>query len=98
MENNKYPETLKIELVKRYLNGEQKVKICREYGIAKSTMWGWICKYQGMILKEWEIEGIEPDKNSCYVDIRKASEQVFTYKEGCSYFTLFIEYCLLYRL
>lgn len=76
MENNKYPETLKIELVKRYLNGEQKVKICREYGIAKSTMWGWICKYQGMILKEWEIEGIEPEKNSCYVDIRKASEQV----------------------
>lgn len=44
IENNKYLETLKIKLVKRYLNGEQKVKICRKHRIAKSAMCSCICK------------------------------------------------------
>lgn len=76
MKNNQYPETLKIELVKKYLNGEQKKKICQEYGIAKSTMWGWICKYQGLIMNEWKLEGMEISEDNCYVDIRKASEKI----------------------
>ena len=33
--NNAYPETYKIELVKRYLNGEMQKKIVKEHNIAK---------------------------------------------------------------
>ena len=39
MENNKYLEEFKIDLVKQYLQGKQKKDICKEYGVAKSTMW-----------------------------------------------------------
>jgi transposase-like protein len=49
MINNKYLEEIKINAVKRYLNGEQQKKICAELGIAKSTMWGWICKYSSLV-------------------------------------------------
>lgn len=53
MENNKYLEEFKIDLVKQYLQGKQKKDIRKEYGVAKSTMWGWICKYAGLIQKSW---------------------------------------------
>lgn len=59
MENNKYLEEFKIDLVKQYLQGKQKKDICKEYGVAKSTMWGWIRKYAGLIQKSWEVKGIE---------------------------------------
>lgn len=51
MENNKYLEELKIDFVKRYLQGMQKKDICKEYGGTKSTMWEWVCKYAGLIQK-----------------------------------------------
>ena len=38
-------EEFKIDLVKQYLQGKRQKDICKEYGVAKSTMWGWICKY-----------------------------------------------------
>jgi hypothetical protein len=34
MENNKYLEEFMINAVKRYMNGELKVNICKELGIA----------------------------------------------------------------
>ena len=40
MENNKYLEEFKIDLVKQYLQGKPKKDICKEFGVAKSTMWG----------------------------------------------------------
>lgn len=55
---NQYMESFKIDLVKQYLNGRQKKDICKEYGIAKSTMWGWICKYSQLIENDWKTEGI----------------------------------------
>ena len=47
--NNAYPETYKIELVKRYLNGEMQKKIVKEHNIAKSTFYSWVCKYSSLI-------------------------------------------------
>lgn len=40
MQNNKYSEVFKIEMVKRYLNGEKQKDICEEQGIYKSILWG----------------------------------------------------------
>ncbi|MGN1384653.1 MAG: transposase [Clostridia bacterium] len=68
MENNKYLEEFKIDLVKQFLNGRQKKEICEEYGVAKSTLWGWICKYSGLVEKSWEVEGIE-NIDEEYIDI-----------------------------
>ncbi|HHU29010.1 TPA: transposase [bacterium] len=68
MINNKYLEQVKINAVKRYLNGEQKKKICEELGVAKSTMWGWICKYSSLIEKDWKIEDIK-EANGEFIDI-----------------------------
>ena len=68
MENNKYLEEFKIDLVKQYLQGKQKKDICKEYGVAKSTMWGWICKYAGLIEKSREVKGIETTEEE-YIDI-----------------------------
>lgn len=48
---NLYLEDFKIKLVKDYLHGKKKVEICTEYGIAKSTFSGWVCKYQNLVLK-----------------------------------------------
>ena len=45
MKDNKYLEEFKIDLVKQYLQGKQQKDICKEYGVAKSTMCGWTCKY-----------------------------------------------------
>ena len=68
MKDNKYLEEFKIDLVKQYLQGKQKKDICKEYGVAKSTMWGWICKYTNLIEKSWEVKGIETFEDE-YVDI-----------------------------
>lgn len=68
MENNKYLEEFKIDLVKQYLQGKQKKDICKEYGVAKSTIWGWMCKYAGLIQKSWEVKGIEAAEEE-YIDI-----------------------------
>ena len=50
--NNAYPETYKIELVKRYLNGEMQKKIVKEHNIAKSTFYNLVCKYSSLILQK----------------------------------------------
>ena len=58
MKDKKYLEEFKMDLVKQYLQGKQKKDICKEYGVAKSTMWRWICKYTNLIEKSWEVKGI----------------------------------------
>lgn len=68
MECNKYLEEFKIDLVKQYLNGRMKKEICEEYGVAKSTMWGWICKYARLIKDSWEVNGIKEVEEE-YLDI-----------------------------
>ena len=68
MKDNKYLEEFKIDLVKQYLQGKQQKDICKEYGVAKSTMWGWICKYASLIEKSWEVKGVETCEDE-YVDI-----------------------------
>ena len=68
---NSYPEAFKIEAVKRYLNGETRARLCHELGLSKSTMWGWVCKYKGLVEKEWSFER-KPDASSdgAFVEIR----------------------------
>ena len=78
MTNNKYLEEFKIDLVKQYMQGKQKKEICKEYGIAKSTMWGWICKYASLIDNSWKVEDIKNVEEE-YVDI--TAPLVKEYKE-----------------
>ena len=78
MINNKYLEEFKIDLVKQYMQGKKKKEICKEYGIAKSTMWGWICKYASLIDNSWKVE-----------DIKNVEEYIEKYcAYGCRYFIL----------
>ncbi|MCB9499033.1 MAG: helix-turn-helix domain-containing protein [Erysipelotrichaceae bacterium] len=56
MNKTTYLESFKINLVKKYLNGENKAKICKEFNVSKSTMWGWICKYGDMVRKTRQLE------------------------------------------
>lgn len=65
---NKYLEEFKIDLVKQYFNGRPNKDICNDYKIAKSTLWGWICKYGHMVQEDWEVNGIESVDGE-YVDI-----------------------------
>ena len=63
--NNAYPETYKIELVKRYLNGEMQKKIVKEHNIAKSSL----------ILQKRKIgKEVEVSEDNTFVDIRRACE------------------------
>ena len=71
--DNKYPEAFKINLVKRYFNGERQKDICKEFNISKSTFWGWECKYGPLVKKEWQLgTEIEISENNDYIDIRRA--------------------------
>lgn len=73
--NNAYPETYKIELVKRYLNGEMQKNIVKEHNIAKSTFYSWVCKYSSLILQKWKIgKEVEVSEDNTFVDIRRACE------------------------
>lgn len=45
MVNNSYLESYKIQVVRRMLSGEHLNVVSQELGIAKSTLWGWKCKY-----------------------------------------------------
>ena len=65
---NKYLEDFKIDLVKQYFNGRPNKDICNDYKIAKSTLWGQICKYGHMVQKDWEVNGIKSVDDE-YVDI-----------------------------
>ena len=60
------------------MQGKQKKEICKEYGIAKSTMWGWICKYASLIDNSWKVEDIKNVEEE-YVDI--TAPLVKEYKE-----------------
>ena len=52
--------------------------ICKEYGIAKPTMRGWICKYASLVANTWKIEGVKNVEEE-YVDI--TAPLVKEYKE-----------------
>ena len=49
MVNNNYLESFKIQVVRRMLSGEHLKVVSQELGIAKSTLWGWKCKYTPML-------------------------------------------------
>lgn len=79
MERNEYIEEFKIDVVKQYLQGRKRKEICEEYGIAKSTIWGWVCKYADLVQKTWEVKGIEKTNHE-FVDITIPMKQ--EYREG----------------
>ena len=99
MQNNKYPEVFKIEMVKRYLNGEKQKDICEEQGIYKSTFWGWTQKYTHKILEMWKVQEKDIEETEEFVDIRRASEKVINssiVKQSKDIVRIFINgYCVL---
>ena len=75
MERNEYIEEFKIDVVKQYLQGRKRKEICEEYGIAKSTIWGWVCKYADLVQKTWEVKGIEKTKGTEEIEETKEAEE-----------------------
>ena len=53
---NKYLEEFKIDLVKQYFSGRPNKDICDDYKIARSTLWGWICKYGHMCTSQEKVD------------------------------------------
>ena len=56
MKDNSYLESYKIQVVRRIFAGESMKTISDELHIAKSTLWGWKCKYGSLVSNEMEIE------------------------------------------
>ena len=68
MKCNTYLEEFKIDIVKQYLSGKQQKDLHDEYGLSKSTIYTWICKYRQLVEKEWEIKDVHI-VNQEYIDI-----------------------------
>ena len=76
MNRNEYLESYKIQVVRRVMSGESHNKVAKELGIAKSTLWGWKCKYAPMLAKEFAIkEENKPEQFEDFVDITLASKE-----------------------
>ena len=74
MKNNSYLESYKIQVVRRIFAGESMKTISDELHIAKSTLWGWKCKYGSLVSKEMEIEN-KPIVYDEFIDITLASKE-----------------------
>lgn len=66
--NNEYLESFKVEMVRKSMTSETPKEIRRKYGVAKSTLWGWKCKYGGLVSKQLETEK-KPERKGDFVDI-----------------------------
>lgn len=74
MVNNSYLESFKIQVVRRMLSGERIYVLAKELNIAKSTLWGWKCKYTSMLAPEFELKE-KPEEIGDFVDITKPSRE-----------------------
>lgn len=74
MENNSYLESYKIQVVRRIFAGESMKNISNELHIAKSTLWGWKCKYGSLVANEIEVKN-KPIAYDEFVDITLASKE-----------------------
>lgn len=68
MENNKYLEEFKIDLVKQYLQGKQKKRHLRRIRGCKNDDMGMDVQVRSLIHKSWEVKGIEAAEEE-YIDI-----------------------------
>ena len=66
---------MKIDLVRRYLNGEKRADLCRETGVARSTMWGWVCTWDFVEIKRQCQEAIR----SSIVEQMNETVRIFLY-------------------
>lgn len=74
MENNSYLESYKIQVIRRIFAGESMKNISNELHIAKSTLWGWKCKYGSLVANEIEVKN-KPIAYDEFVDITLASKE-----------------------
>ena len=76
MKNNEYLESYKIQVVRKIMSGEFTNETAKKLGIAKSTLWGWKCKYAHLIEKDFQVsEENKPVKTNEFVDITLASRE-----------------------
>ena len=74
MVNNNYLESYKIQVVRRIFAGESMKQLSLELYIAKSTLWGWKCKYGSLVAREMELEN-KPIQYDEFVDITNSSRE-----------------------
>lgn len=77
MVNNNYLESYKIQVVRRMLSGEHLKVVSKELGIAKSTLWGWKCKYTPMLANEFALKE-KPEQLEDFIDITIKNTQIKT--------------------
>lgn len=76
MKNNEYLESYKIQVVRKVMSGASLKKTAEELGIAKSTLWGWKCKYAALVAPEFAIkEENKPERFEDFVDVTLASKE-----------------------
>ena len=76
MKNNEYLESFKIQVVRKIMSGEFTNETAKKLGIAKSTLWGWKCKYAHLIENELQVsDENKPIQKNEFVDITLASRE-----------------------
>lgn len=68
MKCNEYLDEFKIQAVRRIYAGESQKELCEELNISKSTLWGWKCKYRGLIEKELDVQN-KPQEIRGFIEI-----------------------------
>ena len=76
--DNSYLTSFKIDLVRQVMEGHELKAVAQKYGVSKSTLWGWKCKYGQMVCSEWGLSEKARPTDGDFVDVvapaREAAE------------------------
>jgi len=67
--DNSYLTSFKIDLVRQVMEGHELKAVAQKYGVSKSTLWGWKCKYGQMVCSEWGLSEKARPTDGDFVDV-----------------------------
>ena len=67
--DNSYLTSFKIDLVRQVMEGHELKAVAAKYGVSKSTLWGWKCKYGQMVCSEWKLREKGRASDGDFVDV-----------------------------
>ena len=67
--DNSYLTSFKIDLVRQVMEGNELKKVAAKYGVSKSTLWGWKCKYGALVCEGWKLQEKGRVSDGDFVDV-----------------------------
>jgi transposase-like protein len=67
--DNSYLTSFKIDLVRQVMEGHELKAVAEKYGVSKSTLWGWKCKYGQMVCSDWNLGEPVRRSDGDFVDV-----------------------------